>query len=287
MTTPPARPAPTRTDTARRRITALRRRGSTYRAIADAAGLAPMTVHALATGQATPEPATVRAVLAVTPARLMPGRIDAGGTRLRLRALHVMGHDCTRTARAAGVSPQVLRAILRGRAAKVTSSTRDAVSAVYDAWWDKQAPARTPAQKAAATRARRRAIRGNWCPAAALDDDDLDTPGYQPAHGWKPARGTGTAAEFPGPTPRPEGAQPMRQHNTDAIAGEPEVRLTQHDRARPFAVIRLGDQRKFTSHDPAYCRRVAQAWTKAAELLETARQRGADPQPEQDRKAAP
>jgi hypothetical protein len=197
MTTPAPRPAPAGAAAARQRITALRQGGGTYRAIAGAAGLASMTIHSLAAGQTAPQPATVRAVLAVTPARLAPGRVDAGGTRLRLRALHVMGHDCTRTARAAGVTPQVLRAILRGQTATVTTRNRDAVAAVYDAWWDKQAPARTPAQKAAATRARRRAIRGNWCPAAALDDDDLDTPGYQPAQGWKPARGTGTATDLP------------------------------------------------------------------------------------------
>jgi lambda repressor-like predicted transcriptional regulator len=195
MTIPAARPA--RASAARRRITSLRQRGGTYRTIAEAAGLAPMTIRALVTGRATPQPETVRAVLAVTPARLAPGRVDAGGTRLRLRALHVMGHDCTRTARATGVSPQVLRAVLRGQTATVSTMARDAVSAVYDAWWDKQAPGRTAAEKTAATRARRRAIAGNWCPAAALDDDDLDTPGYQPAQGWKPARGTGTATDLP------------------------------------------------------------------------------------------
>jgi len=48
-------------------------------------------------------------------------------------------------------------------------------------------------QQAAATAARRRAIAGNWCAAAALDDDELDIPGYRPAQGWRPARGTGIA----------------------------------------------------------------------------------------------
>jgi hypothetical protein len=31
------------------------------------------------------------------------------------------------------------------------------------------------------------AIAGNWCAGAALDDDLLDIPGYQPSWGWKPA----------------------------------------------------------------------------------------------------
>jgi hypothetical protein len=36
---------------------------------------------------------------------------------------------------------------------------------------------------------------GDWC-AAALDDDWLDIPGYQPEYGWKPATGTGTAPDI-------------------------------------------------------------------------------------------
>jgi len=48
----------------------------------------------------------------------------------------------------------------------------------------------------AARAARRRAVAGNWCAAAALDDDKLDTPGYKPAYGWLPATGTGVAADI-------------------------------------------------------------------------------------------
>ena len=46
---------------------------------------------------------------------------------------------------------------------------------------------------AAVTAARKRAIAGNWCAAAARDDDLLDIPGYRPRPGWKPATGTGVA----------------------------------------------------------------------------------------------
>ena len=206
MTSPVPAQQP-RADAARRRVTVLRRHGGTYRSIASAAGLAPATVHTLAAGLARPQAATIRAVLAVTPGRLAPERVDAGGIRLRLRSLHVMGHDCTRIASAAGASPQVIRGVTRGRAATVSTSLRAAVIAVYDAWWDKQPPARTPAQQAAATRARDRAIRGNWCAPAALDDDQLDTPGYRPAYGWKPARGTGTAPDLPAPPAPPKEAR--------------------------------------------------------------------------------
>jgi hypothetical protein len=120
-------------------------------------------------------------------------RIDAGSTRLRLRALAVMGHGSARIARAAGVSDQAIQKLTRGDVKTVSPRLRDVITAVYDAWWDKRAPERTRAERAAATAARRRAIAGNWCAGAALDDDELDTPGYRPAYGWRPARGTGVA----------------------------------------------------------------------------------------------
>jgi hypothetical protein len=69
-------------------------------------------------------------------------------------------------------------------------------------WWDKRAPARTPSDRGAATAARKRAIAGNWCAAAALDDDQLDTPGYQPQQGWIPATGTGIAPDICPPAHR-------------------------------------------------------------------------------------
>ena len=123
-------------------------------------------------------------------------RIDAGGTRLRLRALHVMGHGSARIARALGVRPQAIAELVSGTAATVSPHLRDQVITLYDAWWDKRAPGRTRAERAAATAARKRAIAGNWCAPAALDDDELDTPGYRPRYGWKPATGTGVAPDI-------------------------------------------------------------------------------------------
>ena len=123
-----------------------------------------------------------------------PGRVDAGGTMLRLQALQVMGHGSTRVARAIGASERLIQRIARGDVQTVRPALRDAVAAIYDRWWDKQAPDHTGPERAAASAARRRARRGDWCAGAALDDDQLDRPGYQPAHGWRTARGTGTAA---------------------------------------------------------------------------------------------
>ena len=173
----------------------LRRDGRTYRAIAAAAGLDRATVSDLDRGRRRPNRGTTTAVLSVTSQAVPRGRVDAGGSRLRLRALHVMGHGSARIARALGVREQAIRQIVRGDARTVSPQLRDKVADLYDAWWDKRAPARTRFDRAAATAARRRAIAGNWCAPAALDDDLLDIPGYRPRHGWKPATGTGVAPD--------------------------------------------------------------------------------------------
>ena len=132
----------------------------------------------------------------MTSRSLPRARLDAAGSRLRLRALHVMGHSSARIARATGVREKTIRKLVRGDARTVSPQLRDAIADLYDAWWDKRAPGRTRFERGAATAARKRAIAGNWCAAAALDDDLLDTPGYRPRHGWKPATGTGTAPDL-------------------------------------------------------------------------------------------
>jgi len=185
----------------REQVRRLRDEGGTYRSIADAAGLAPTTVHNLASGHRQPTPNTARALLKVTSQTLPRARLDAGGARLRLRALHVMGHGSARVARALGAREMTIRRIVRGDATTISPKLRDAITDLYDAWWDKRAPERTRAERGAATAARRRAIAGNWCAPAALDDDELDTPGYRPRHGWKPATGTGTAPDIRPPRP--------------------------------------------------------------------------------------
>jgi transcriptional regulator with XRE-family HTH domain len=177
-------------------VAALRHRGGSYRAIATAAGVAPMTVHDIAAGRRTPRPSTADALLAVTSTDLPRARVDASGTRLRLRALHVMGHSCARIARATGISEKTIRKLVRGDTTTIRPRVAETIADLYDAWWDKRAPERTRAERTAAAAARRRAIAGNWCAGAALDDDLLDVPGYRPSHSWKPARGTGTARDI-------------------------------------------------------------------------------------------
>jgi hypothetical protein len=204
-TTSPAGQQAATSDT-RDQVQRLRRDGGTCRAIATAAGLAPSTIHSLASGRTQPTPHITRALSTVTSQNLSRARVDAGGSRLRLRALHVMGHGSARIARALGVREMTIRRIVTGDAATVSTGLRDAITDLYDAWWDKRAPQRTRFERGAATAARRRAIAGNWCAGAGLDDDDLDTPGYRPAAGWKHATGTGTAPDItPPPRPRKPG----------------------------------------------------------------------------------
>jgi hypothetical protein len=124
-------------------------------------------------------------------------RVPAGGTRLRLRALAAMGHSDARIARALGESPRVVTTVMSGRARTVSRELHAGVAALYEAWWDKRPPGRTPAGRAAAAAARSRARRGRWCPGMGLDDDELDVPGYRPRCTWRPATGTGVAADDP------------------------------------------------------------------------------------------
>jgi hypothetical protein len=127
----------------------------------------------------------------------LPGAlVDAGGTRLRLRALQVMGHGSARVARAIGAAEHSLAAITSGQAHTVRPQLRDAVIEVYEAWWDKRAPEGTSREQLAARAARRRAFECNWCAPAALDDDRIDTSGYQPSYGYLPARGSGVASDI-------------------------------------------------------------------------------------------
>jgi predicted transcriptional regulator len=202
---PPARRNPARSgqrEAARDHVIRLQQDGGTYRSIATAAALSPATVRSLASGRRRAQPATAAAVLKVTDRSLPRQRLDANGTRLRLRALHVMGHGSARIARAVGASPKTIRQLVRGDAHTVGPRLHDAIEDLYDAWWDKRAPGRTRFERGAATAARRQAIAGNWCTAAAMDDDLLDTPGYRPKAGWKPATGTGTAPDIRPPRRR-------------------------------------------------------------------------------------
>ena len=185
--------APLPPEVVREHVRRLRARGGSYEAIAHAAGLAAMTVHATMNSDTWILPSTAQALLAVTAEDLDARRIDAGGTRLRLRSLIAMGHSAARLARAADVHPETIQKLIRGETTTVNPDLRDQVWSVFDAWWDKRPPETSRDERAAAEAARRRAERNAWCCPMALDDEQLDVPGYQPQAGWRPAAGTGVA----------------------------------------------------------------------------------------------
>ena len=132
-----------------------------------------------------------------------PGRTDANGTMWRLRSLVAMGHDCARIARALDVPPDLVRKIVRGQARTITCQFQAAACQLWDAWWDKTPPRRTPTGRRAAARALRQAACHDWPTGAGLDEDLLDEPGYRPWCRYRPATGTGTAPDFPPARPRP------------------------------------------------------------------------------------
>jgi hypothetical protein len=124
-------------------------------------------------------------------------KVDASGTRLRLRALAAMGHSDQRIAQALGQPAWLITRIINRKARMVTPALRADACRLFDAWWDKRPPERTPAEARAAATARARARRGQWCAGLGLDDEELDTPGYRPRSTWRPATGTGVAHDDP------------------------------------------------------------------------------------------
>jgi len=155
-----------------------------------------MTVHRIVNIRRPTVQAEIAArLLAVTEAGIRSMRPSPGGAMWRVRALVAMGHTCSRMAAATGIPPATLRRIVRGEALTISPQLRQAVIALFDAWWDKTPPRRTRQEKLAADGALKRAALNDWPPPAGLDEDDLDRPGYQPQCGWRYARGTGVAAD--------------------------------------------------------------------------------------------
>jgi hypothetical protein len=135
-------------------------------------------------------------------------RLDAGGTAWRLRSLIAMGHDCSRIARALRTSPETVQRVVRGQSQTVTPQFRARACQLWDAWWDKTPPLRSPAERRAAAAALRQAERNNWPAAAGLDEDLIDEPGYRPWSQYRPATGTGEATDFAASTASPRRKQP-------------------------------------------------------------------------------
>jgi hypothetical protein len=182
----------------REHVLKLRAAGGTYEAIGLASGTSAMTVHCIAHAhRPRVQEEAARQLLAVSEADIRTMRSSAAGTMWRLRALVAMGHTCSRMAAAIDTSPATLRRIVRGDALTVNPELRQLATALFDAWWDKSPPRRARREELAADEALKRAALNDWPCPAGLDEDELDQPGYQPQCGWRYARGTGIADDYP------------------------------------------------------------------------------------------
>jgi hypothetical protein len=124
----------------RANIHQLRQGGASYRALARAGGVSPMTVHRLHRGLAVGADGAAgrvhavhaRRLLTITPDSLGGGgaRRDGTGTRRRLRALIAMGHPAVSLAGRLEVPPRVVWSIVRGTTATVTPAMH-AASATF------------------------------------------------------------------------------------------------------------------------------------------------------------
>ncbi len=204
---------------------------ATFQAVGDAARVGEKTVWEIAHGtRPVIKAGTAQALLAVQPGDLRPPRVDANGAMWRLRSLVAMGHTTRRITTALGSSSHIIEPLIRGERATVATALRDDIDRLFDAWWDKRPSRCTPAEKSAACRALQRAAVHNWPCPAALDEDELDAPGYKPAGRWRYARGTGIAAEDPlgkrgqepAPGPVRAVAEPARPPRTAVGYPQPE-----------------------------------------------------------------
>jgi hypothetical protein len=197
----------------------------TFQAVAEAAQVGQMTVWEIAHGtRPVLRTETAQALLAVQPADLRPQRVDANGPMWRLRSLIAMGHTTGRITTALGTSHNTVQALVRGERATVTVALCHDITRLFDAWWDKQPPRRTRGEKTAACKALQRAAVHNWPCPTALDEDELDLPGYKPTARWRYARGTGIATNNPlgknrRKEPAPGGPQASPRAESELEAG--------------------------------------------------------------------
>lgn len=154
---------------ARTHLATLAGAGWSIRAIAGAAGLAPVTVSRLHNGQANASPDTLRKILAVNPSTIptTPSRqttepfVPRIGTVRRLQALQYMGWTTAYLREHHGIPPATL--YQQGR--WVTRTMHDRVAAAYRELSHRLGPSE---------RTRIRARRAGYVSPASWDDIDLD-----------------------------------------------------------------------------------------------------------------
>jgi plasmid maintenance system antidote protein VapI len=176
----------------------LRLDGASYQAIAQAAGVSPMTVHKLVNGcpyRKQPVPCRIGSaqagrLLAVTPEAACARRRNACGSRRRLQALVALGHSPTHLARQVGVPQKRMHKLLHGHTRIVSAAMHMNICGLYGRLWDQIPPEDSPRAQVAANEARHLAQEANWPPPMALDDDRIDDPTYHPRTAWRQAFGS-------------------------------------------------------------------------------------------------
>ncbi len=185
----------------REHVRQLTQAGASYRAIARAAGVSPMTICRLYRAEhpaGVPDHRRIRAaqarlLLGVTSAALegVASRRDAAGTKRRLQALIALGHPGVSLARLLRVPPRTVWDLVRGTTMTVSPLLHTAVCDLYERLWDQLPPESTGAERRAATAARARAAALGWPTPMGLDEDQIDDPTYRPRTRWLPATGAG------------------------------------------------------------------------------------------------
>ena len=188
----------------RAHVLQLRLGGASYRAIAHAAGVSPMTVHNLVNGcQARKQPAPqrmgsiqARQLLAVTPEAAGAERRNACGSRRRLQALVALGHSPAHLAGQLGISQPRMRRLLHGQTRSISPATHATISMLYSRMWNQLPAERGRREQTMADAACHLAEIASWPPPMALDDDRIDDPAYRPRAAWR--RAAGRSAPPPG-----------------------------------------------------------------------------------------
>jgi hypothetical protein len=121
----------------------------------------------------------------------VPARVDANGSKWRLRSLYAMGHNGQAMATALGVDRTTVSAIVAGTQETITAELAKRVGMLWRAWWDLRPSTRTLPARREYARAQNKAAVKDWPTPANLDEEELDEPGYWPKACWHPATGVG------------------------------------------------------------------------------------------------
>jgi len=175
---------------AREKIIQLQTIGYGYNQIAKMAGLNYNTIHAIVHGEpwagkkprARVQRDVVTQIRSITPdpAKLPPrSTVDGTGTRRRIQALHALGFSNAYIAGRLGVNKANFRRSSNSK--QVTVKRACEVREIYEELWDKHPDVSTVEKRRAVTATKRWALKNDWPPPMAWDDDHIDNPKAKPS----------------------------------------------------------------------------------------------------------